>query len=200
MGNWPLWFGVLTIGLGPGLGEELWCRGFLGRGLVGRYGYFVGVLLTSFFFGLLHLDPAYAVVTAGMGVCLHYVYLMTRSLLMPMMLHFLNNSFGVLSTRFADLGAADAEPGSLGLPVYLSVVILTAAVAWALYSSRARLAPQMGNGSAPSWEPTYAGVAYPPKDSGTIVVRPRPEALSLACVVLGIVTLLAALFVPWIAR
>ncbi len=32
--QWPLWFGVLIIGVLPGVGEELWCRGFLGRGLV----------------------------------------------------------------------------------------------------------------------------------------------------------------------
>ena len=42
---------VLIIGLGPGLGEELWCRAFLGRGLVGRHGVVMGVILTSLFFG-----------------------------------------------------------------------------------------------------------------------------------------------------
>jgi len=33
--NWPPAVAVLIIGVGPGLGEELFCRAFLGRGLVG---------------------------------------------------------------------------------------------------------------------------------------------------------------------
>lgn len=51
-GSWPLWVGVVAVGLGPGIGEELWCRGFLGRGFVGHYGWLVGVLLTSLWFGM----------------------------------------------------------------------------------------------------------------------------------------------------
>ena len=47
MDQWPWPFAVLVIGLGPGLGEELWCRGFLGRGLVGRYGVVLGVLAVT---------------------------------------------------------------------------------------------------------------------------------------------------------
>src|SRR5207253_3949551 len=90
MGNWPLWFGVLTIGLGPGLGEELWCRGFLGRGLVGRYGMIGGVVLTSFFFGLLHVEPRQAAAVALMAIVLHLAYLATRSFWVPVLLHTMN--------------------------------------------------------------------------------------------------------------
>src|SRR5208337_4060578 len=78
--QWPVWFGVLVVGLGPALNEELFCRGFLGRGLLGRYGTVGGILLTSLFFGLLHLDPPHVVATFVMGCCLHFTYLMTRSL------------------------------------------------------------------------------------------------------------------------
>src|SRR5262249_47982166 len=52
--SWSWWVGILAIGVGPGLGEELFCRGFLGRGLVGRYGVTAGILLTSLFFGIMH--------------------------------------------------------------------------------------------------------------------------------------------------
>src|SRR5262245_47410153 len=57
IGSWPWWVGVLVVGLAPGVSEELFCRGFLGRGLVGRYGPVTGVLLTSLCFGLLHVEP-----------------------------------------------------------------------------------------------------------------------------------------------
>ena len=65
--TWPWQFGVLVIGLGPGLSEELWCRGFLGRGLVEHYGVILGVLLTSFLFGLIHGDPHQGTMAMLMG-------------------------------------------------------------------------------------------------------------------------------------
>ena len=30
IGYWPWYLGVLIIGIGPGIGEELFCRAFLG--------------------------------------------------------------------------------------------------------------------------------------------------------------------------
>ncbi len=90
-------FLVLAVGIGPGFVEELWCRGFLGRGLVGRYGWVRGVALASLFFGLLHaFPPPYIIVTALMGAGLHFVYAMSRSLWVPIAVHLLNNSFAVL--------------------------------------------------------------------------------------------------------
>src|SRR5262249_3210165 len=93
------WFvTLLAVGLGPGVVEEVWCRGFLGRGLCARYGLVAGVILTSVFFGLLHMDPAYAIVTAMMGAFLYFVYLGARSIWVPILLHTLNNSVAVLAS------------------------------------------------------------------------------------------------------
>src|SRR5262249_53237742 len=94
---WPWWLGVLIIGVGPGIGEELWCRAFLGRGLIARYGVGLGVLFSSMFFGLMHVEPRQVAYATVIGMFLHFVYLTTRSLLMPMLLHFLNNSLSVLA-------------------------------------------------------------------------------------------------------
>lgn len=102
---------VLAVGVCPGVAEELWCRGFLGRGLVGRYGPWLGVLLASAFFGLLHLyPPAYVLITAVMGAVLHFTYLMSRSLWVPILLHVLNNSL-------AALGAVGMIPDEVGARV-----------------------------------------------------------------------------------
>jgi len=93
---WPWWLAVLIIGLGPGIGEELWCRGFLGHGLVSRLGTVRGVLLTSLLFGLMHIDPAQATYAAALGVILHLLRLGTGSLLPPMIAHTFNNSVSML--------------------------------------------------------------------------------------------------------
>jgi membrane protease YdiL (CAAX protease family) len=192
-GSWPAVFAVLVIGLGPGLGEELWCRGFLGRGLVGRHGVVLGVLFSSFFFGLIHLDPCQGTMAALMGLWLHFVYLTTRSLWMPILLHFLNNSLAVLSSRHPLLKTLEQEAGAVPWPVYLAAGVLLLAVGWALYRSRARLVGEAGG--PPPWEPACPGVEYPPPGTGTRVAHPVPDASSWA--VLGGAVLAFAACAAW---
>jgi membrane protease YdiL (CAAX protease family) len=176
-GSWPAAFGVLVIGLGPGIGEELWCRGFLGRGLVGRYGW-LGVVATSFFFGLIHVDPPQATYAMAAGLWLHFVYLTTRSLWMPMLLHFLNNSISVLATHIEALQAVDDKVGDLPPYVFAGAALLLAAVGFALYQSRARLASVFGDGPPP-WQPPFPGVEYPPPGCGTRVAHPWPSLAAI---------------------
>lgn len=94
---WPWWAGVLIIGLGPALGEEIFCRGFLGRGLVSRLGRVRGVLLTSFLFGIMHIAPIQALYAAVLGIFLHCLVLITGSLHGSIAAHFVNNSLTILS-------------------------------------------------------------------------------------------------------
>lgn len=191
--GWPMWYGILMIGVAPGIIEELWCRGFLGRGLVGHYGPVLGVLLTSALFGLLHVDPPHVVATAVMGVALHYMYLMTRSLWVPMLLHFLNNSLAVVLTQRPDLAGEAANADVPGI-VYMAAGILAAAVAYALYRARARLV-WFGDTGLPPWQPLYPTVAYPPPGTSTAVMRTGPGALGWGLVLLALAILGGAVVV-----
>jgi membrane protease YdiL (CAAX protease family) len=182
--SWPWQFAVLVIGLGPGIGEELWCRAFLGRGLVGRYGVVLGVLATSFFFGLIHIDPRQGTMAALMGLWLHFVYLTTRALLMPMLLHFLNNSLAVIITRFPQAAALEQKPGELPVLLFGAAGVLLVTIAWALFRSRARLAPV--EGAVVLWQPSYPGVEYPPPTSGVEVVHPRPTWDAVIAALIGV--------------
>jgi hypothetical protein len=116
-----------------------------------------------------------------MGLWLHFVYLTTRSLLLPILLHTLNNSLAVVISRVPGLQFIDSDAGDIPLLVYVSAALLLAAVAYALYQSRARLAP-----TAPHepllWQPAFSGVEYPPDDSDTQVVHPLPSPLALTMV------------------
>ncbi len=178
--EWPWWLGVLVVGLGPAVSEEMFCRGFLGRGLIGRYGPLAGVLLTSFFFGALHLDPPHVLATFVMGISLHFTYLMTRSLWMPMLLHFLNNSTAVLSATLSQNGGSgDESVGDQWL--LLSTLALAAALAWALYKSRVRFLDAEGR----PWQADYPGAGYPPGTQGFRAIRPWPGTLPSLAVVLA---------------
>jgi membrane protease YdiL (CAAX protease family) len=196
--KWPWGFAVLVIGLGPGIGEELWCRGFLGRGLIGNYGVVFGIIATSFFFGLIHLDPCQGTMAMVMGLWLHFVYLTTRSLLLPMLLHTLNNSLGVLITRVPQLQTIEVQPSDVPWIVYVSALLLLLGVAYALYQSRARL-----TGISPEqllvWRPAFEGVEYPPADSGMRVVHPLPS-LAAAALALGGLLLFVLAFADWLQQ
>ncbi len=184
--RWPLWCGVLVIGLGPGVGEELWCRGFLGRGLVARYGPVGGVLLTSLFFGLMHFEPPLIAATTVMGLAFHFVYLTTRSLWVPMLLHFLNNSLAVAATH---VPALDVEQKAVPLIYYPAAGFLLLAVGWALYVSRARWIAGPDGGAV--WQPGYSGVESPPPESGMRVVHPWPGWPAIILVLLAVLGLVA---------
>lgn len=135
--QWPWWLAVLLIGVGPGVGEELFCRGFLGRGLVGRYGPVAGVAITSVLFGLLHVDPPHAVAAACMGLMLHVFYLLSRSLWLPILLHTINNSLSALTLpgrEWTVPGMAELELAQQTWPVlfYTTASGLLLAVLWAM--------------------------------------------------------------------
>jgi membrane protease YdiL (CAAX protease family) len=168
--SWPAGFAVLVIGLGPGIGEELWCRGFLGNGLVARYRW-LGVVLTSFFFGLIHVDPCQGIMAMLIGLWLHFTYLMTRSLLVPMLLHFINNSLAVISSRSDVLNQVEVGLASFPVSIFAAAGLLLVAIGYALYRSRTRLESDFGG--PPLWQPDGPGVEWPPEGSGTRVVHPR---------------------------
>jgi membrane protease YdiL (CAAX protease family) len=137
-----LWFSLLTVAVGAAVAEELFCRGFLGRGLVGRHGVLLGVLLTSFIFGLLHANIPQGVFAFLGGCYIHAVYLKTRSLWVPILLHFLNNAFAViLSALLIQQGDAfepDLDPFATwaGLAIAGAVLVLAIPSAWGLYRWR----------------------------------------------------------------
>jgi membrane protease YdiL (CAAX protease family) len=185
--TWPPLVAVLVIAVMPAFSEEIWCRAFLGRGLVGQYGVVCGVLVTSYFFGAIHVLPHQGAMAMLMGIVLHYAYITTRSLLAPMLLHFLNNGTSVLGPLLGKVAAnIDTGPERVPVTIYVSAILLLVAVAWALYQTRAKIVRPSGGPEFPEWQPAYPGVALPPRYSGAIISSARP---SIAATVLVVVAL-----------
>lgn len=97
----------------PAVGEEVMFRGFLGRGLLARYGLAGGTLLSAMF-SLMHADPVQALAVLVLGITLQGVYIATRSLFAPMLLHGLNNALA--------FGLAIVDPESLD-PAEISAMV-----------------------------------------------------------------------------
>jgi membrane protease YdiL (CAAX protease family) len=188
----PWAFAVLAVGLGPGLVEELWCRGFLGRGLVGRHGWGWGIALTSLFFGLLHVyPPPYVLITALMGMGLHYVYFASRSLWVPVTVHLLNNSLAVLlAVGLVPKGGYEAALTGRPLFAGLLAVGLLGSAGLALWSARG----QVIRPEAATLPHSHAGIMVPPPGEAGIVHAP-PNRLWTALTVgfcIGLIALIVA--------
>jgi membrane protease YdiL (CAAX protease family) len=184
--NWSAVAAVLVIAVMPAFSEEIWCRAFLGRGLVGQYGAVGGVLIASYFFGAIHVLPHQGAMAMLMGLVLHFAYLTTRSLLAPMLLHFLNNATSVLGNLLGEQAAnIDTAPERVPITLYVGAVLLLAAAAWALYQSRARLVGVDHPIYIIGWRPAYPGVALPPPGSGAAIVQPWPSAIAIGLVLIA---------------
>jgi hypothetical protein len=135
---------------------------------------------------------------AVLGLVLHSAYVASRSLVIPMLMHFLNNSiavagFKLLETYSPKLRIVETNPEQLPWSWFAAAAVLGAAVLWAFYSCRARLVRVDGSGEPP-WQPAFPGVAHPPPDSGTAVVSPWPGVLPTVAVVAGVAALAVAVY------
>jgi membrane protease YdiL (CAAX protease family) len=167
----------------PGVGEELFFRGFLGRGLVARCGPVWGVLVTSALFGLMHLDPPWVLGAATLGVGLHVVCLTTKSLPVAMALHALNNAlaFGLmrLGADPAWQPVADVMNGDHAPPhVVAAALSAVLTVGWLLYATRTRWVLPDGR----AWSPGYVTAEMPPAHLGAVpkVTAPHPLVVVVA--------------------
>ncbi len=127
-------FVLVFFGIVPGVGEELFFRGYIGRGLIARWGPWMGVLFSSLLFGLVHIHPLQAAFAAAMGVVLHAVYLWTRSLLAPMLVHAAYNSIAIFWTLASDPQADNRIPNSQ----FLIALFVSLAIGLLLYFIRAK--------------------------------------------------------------
>lgn len=90
---------IIAVVLAP-LVEEIIFRGLLFSRMVVKWGVTRAMVISSLAFGLLHLDPIGAFV---FGVVACVLYMKTRSLLVPMVLHAIYN-FVVWSFTFVETG------------------------------------------------------------------------------------------------
>lgn len=103
-----LWSATLVLGIGPGLAEEVFFRGFmLGRLLKGE-SVLVSLLASSIAFGLFHFDGVHTPTAALLGLYLGAAVVLTRSLWSAVLAHAVNNS---VATLLAGLTLGPKEHG-----------------------------------------------------------------------------------------
>lgn len=197
---WPLVF--VAACLFPAIGEEIFCRGFLGRGLVAHYGAVRGVFLASLLFGIMHIDPVQSIGAFTLGLGLHFIYLTTRSLLAPMLVHMLNNAFAfwvIRNYEWCPLPGLSPLPD--GSQVHTPPAVIIAAIVAAsgllvlLYQTRTywQHADSDLPGEGTSWSPGYVTAEQPPPEVNCRATTPKVNWILVAFVACSYLGLLAGL-------
>jgi membrane protease YdiL (CAAX protease family) len=183
------WLAILVAGcLLPAMGEELFFRGFLSRGLLAQHGWLCGTLFTASLFGLMHLDPPQVVGVTVLAFGFQVAFLSTKSLVAPMVYHALNNGLAFTLLRFGN----DERVKSLGgddttsLPPMLFATALMAflALGWLLWETRTRWVLPDGH----TWSPGYITGEMPPAHLGAVprLTWPRTWAVVAAILAYGV--------------
>ncbi|HVP30218.1 MAG TPA: type II CAAX endopeptidase family protein [Myxococcota bacterium] len=147
----PALLGLLGgAAVAPGLGEELFARGWILRGVARRFGRAAGILISSAVFGALHGEPVHASAAFGLGLYLGWIAEVTGSIRTSMLAHVTNNVLALLTSAY---GMA-LPPGLPG------VALLAGGAAVALLGLAASCA-EAPRGQAPHPCPPPAASAEP---------------------------------------
>jgi len=87
---------VIVVAVVPALSEETMFRGFIQRSFELRYKKYYGAIITAIFFSLYHFNPYGFIPLFVLGAFFGFAAYKSKTLLIPMFLHFLNNFSAVL--------------------------------------------------------------------------------------------------------
>jgi uncharacterized protein len=119
---------LLIVGILPGIGEELLFRGVIQKEIHKRWSNpHLAIWLTAFIFGAVHLQIVGLLPKMLIGVILGYAYHYSGSLILPMILHCLNNSIITIvlyiSGDSIDMSKVDQQESIPLLLVLISTIL-----------------------------------------------------------------------------
>ncbi|NQT11902.1 MAG: CPBP family intramembrane metalloprotease [Planctomycetes bacterium] len=136
--------GVLAIGLGPGIGEELLFRGYIQTRLRRRWGPGWAIFCTSIMFGIMHFDLVQGSFAVVVGAFLGYLTERTGSILPAMVCHTLNNMLSTLDTAVGGLEIVGPQANALVLVGSIAVIALSVAYLRLYVKPRPTQPPETG--------------------------------------------------------
>lgn len=87
---------IITISIIPAICEETMFRGYIQRSFGFKFKPHIAALITALFFALYHFNPYGLIPLAIIGFYLGFAAYRSESLVIPIVLHFLNNFFAVM--------------------------------------------------------------------------------------------------------
>ena len=86
----PLWSSFLVVAIFAPIFEEWLCRGMVLRGLLTKMKPAWAIVISALFFAVIHMNPWQALNAFLIGLMMGYVYYKTGSLILTMVIHFVN--------------------------------------------------------------------------------------------------------------
>lgn len=139
-----LWTIVALVVLAPVL-EELICRGVVLGSLRARYGVLTAWLVSSVFFGVLHVQPTLVINAFVIGLILGFIYIATDSLWAVIILHALNNAVAylLLVTGNGEILLYDmVQSRALYAVIYIAALAVTGVSGYMVWRTLRRLGAQ----------------------------------------------------------
>jgi membrane protease YdiL (CAAX protease family) len=143
----PLWSSFLVVAIFAPIFEEWLCRGMVLRGLLTKMKPGWAIVVSALFFAVIHANPWQALNAFLIGLMMGYVYYKTGSLILTMIIHFVNNGTSVILSNIESLKDYEymidmLDKSTYYLVVTVSVIILAACL-WAF--SRIKVENPWGN-------------------------------------------------------
>lgn len=88
---------IFTVSITPAVCEEIFFRGFVQKSFEFKQKPFTAILITSLFFGLYHFNPYGLLPLIVLGMYLGYSVYKSDSIVVPIILHFLNNFIAIMA-------------------------------------------------------------------------------------------------------
>ena len=120
----PFWSSFLLTALFAPIFEEWLCRGMVLRGLLTKMKPGWAITVSALFFALIHMNPWQALNAFIIGLVMGYVYYKTGSLLLSMLIHFVNNGTAVVLSQIPSLQDYDYWIDMMSRSTYMIVYVL----------------------------------------------------------------------------
>jgi membrane protease YdiL (CAAX protease family) len=117
---------IAVVAIVPALAEETMFRGFIQRSFELKMKKYWAAILTALFFALYHFNPYGLIPLFMLGAFFGFAAYKTKSLIIPMVLHFINNFSAVILYHFIgddELIKSDASIKSNELSSYVTMFI-----------------------------------------------------------------------------
>lgn len=106
---------IIVIALLPAVLEEVFFRGAMQKTMIQLLRYrFLGILLTSILFSLIHFQPFSSIPRVFLGLFLGYLYVFSKNIFIPILFHFINNLTVVVGSYLFYSNIIDFDINEIG--------------------------------------------------------------------------------------
>ena len=124
----PVWIVLISVSVFAPFFEEWLCRGIILRGLLTKVKPAWAIVISAAVFGLIHGNLWQAIPAFIIGLVLGYVYYKTGSLKLTMLMHCVNNTLAVISSKIPGLEDVDFFAQIMSPWAYVLVILAFAVV------------------------------------------------------------------------